>query len=520
MNAIQDLPLGWAIAPVGDVCSQPQYGYTTRASNEGDLRLLRTSDITSGKINWETVPYCSENPDDMEKYILKDGDILVSRAGSIGVSHLVTNPQEAVFASYLIRFKPLIDAQFLAYFLQSPKYWVTIADEKLGIAVPNVNATKLRSIMVPVPPVREQRRIVAKIDELFSELDKGVESLKQARRQLAVYRQSVLKHAFEGKLTAHWRAENKDKLETPEQSLARIKRDQKARYEEQFREWKAAVEAWNADGRLGRKPPRPKKLPHPLPVRVGDVLALEKLPDGWSWSTFSTIATSIQIGPFGSLLHKQDYLVGGTPLVNPSHVRCQRIEPDRALTVSPDKLNQLRKYVMQENDIVIGRRGEMGRCAVVTVVEAGWLCGTGSLFVRLLPSMNPYFYSWFMSSQRVKDFLAASSIGTTMQNLNEGILHRVPVPVCSRHEQDEALKEIERQYSTLDQIEAGINSWIAKSITLRQSILKNAFSGELVPQDPDDEPASVILDRIKAERKQRAESRMVRRRTRKQRATA
>ena len=175
---------------------------------------------------------------------------------------------------------------------------------------------------------------------------------------------------------------------------------------------------------------------------------------------------------------------------------------------------------MQKNDIVVGRRGEMGRCSVVTEAESGWLCGTGSLFVRLLPSMNPYFYSWVMSSQRVKDFLAASSIGTTMQNLNEGILHRVPVPVCSRLEQDEVLRQIETQYSMLDRIESNIDSWIAKSITLRQSILKQAFSGQLVPQDPNDEPASVLLDRIKVERQQKAKSGMVRRRTRKKRATA
>ena len=89
--------------------------------------------------------------------------------------------------------------------------------------------------MVPIPPEREQRRIAAKIEELFSELDKGIESLKMARRQLAVYRQSVLKHAFEGKLTARWRAENKDKLETPEQLLARIKRERSARYEQQLK---------------------------------------------------------------------------------------------------------------------------------------------------------------------------------------------------------------------------------------------------------------------------------------------
>ena len=229
MNATGDVPETWARATIGDVCSPPQYGYTTKATNSGDLQLLRTTDITSGRISWATVPYCSVNPDDLERYILKDGDIVVSRAGSVGFSYLVTKPQKAVFASYLIRFRPFIDGRFLRYFLDSPGYWKNIADKKLGIAVPNVNATKLKAIPIPVPPAREQQRIVAKIEKLFSELDKGIDSLKTARAQLNVYRQAVLKHAFEGKLTAQWREQNKDKLEKPEQMLARIKREREDR---------------------------------------------------------------------------------------------------------------------------------------------------------------------------------------------------------------------------------------------------------------------------------------------------
>ena len=291
MTTIEDLPQGWAIASVGDVCSQPQYGYTTKASNSGDLRLLRTSDITSGGINWETVPYCSENPDDLEKYILKDGDILVSRAGSVGVSHLVTKPQKAVFASYLIRFKPFIDRRFLGYFLHSPDYWVTIADEKLGITVPNVNASKLKSIMIPVPPAREQHRIVAKIKELLSELDQGVENLKTARAQLSVYRQAVLKHAFEGELTAQWREENKDKLEKPEQLLIRIKQERAARYERQLTEWKAAVKTWEDSGKSGKQPARPRKPREMSQPSLAENEPLSSLPEGcliYAWALLST----------------------------------------------------------------------------------------------------------------------------------------------------------------------------------------------------------------------------------------
>ena len=114
--------------------------------------------------------------------------------------------------------------------------------------------------------------------------------------------------------------------------------------------------------------------------------------------------------------------------------------------------------------------------------------------------MNPGFYSWVLGSQRVKDFLAASSIGTTMHNLNEGILHRIPVPVCSRHEQDEVFNEIRRQYQRLDELEAVIDFEVANSASLRQSILTKAFAGRLVSQDLNDEPASVLLDRIKEEK--------------------
>ena len=251
-NSENRIPKGWMYSTLGDVCSQPQYGYTTKASNNGNLHLLRTTDITSGKITWGTVPYCSKNPDDVDKYLLEEGDVVISRAGSVGVSHLLYKPEKSIFASYLIRFKPFIDRKFFKYFLDGPLYWNAISENRLGIAVPNVNANKLKTISLPVPPLNEQHRIVAKIEALFSELDKGIESLKTAQKQLKVYRQAVLKHAFEGKLTAQWREENKDKLEPADQLLARIQKEREARYQQQLADWKAAVKAWEAKGKEGR----------------------------------------------------------------------------------------------------------------------------------------------------------------------------------------------------------------------------------------------------------------------------
>ena len=201
-----DLPEGWTWTTLKEVCSTPQYGWTTKANQQGTLHLLRTTDITDGNVNWETVPFCTEEPPDKEKYLLKTGDIVISRAGSVGYSYLIKNPQNAVFASYLIRFKPLslIDENYLAFFLKSPDYWRTISKEKAGIALPNVNATKLKQIQVPLPPLAEQHRIVTKLEVLFTQLDAAVDSLKKVQVQLQRYRRSVLKAAFEGELTRKW----------------------------------------------------------------------------------------------------------------------------------------------------------------------------------------------------------------------------------------------------------------------------------------------------------------------------
>ena len=121
------MPHSWAWVTLGEVCIKPQYGYTTKARHgvSDGLKLLRTTDITSGKINWHEVPVCTNDPDDLSKYLLHDGDIVVSRAGSVGASILLRDPPQSVFASYLIRLRTLtgISAHYVSYYLKSTSFW-------------------------------------------------------------------------------------------------------------------------------------------------------------------------------------------------------------------------------------------------------------------------------------------------------------------------------------------------------------------------------------------------------------
>src|SRR2546427_4682809 len=196
------LPQTWAMATLGELCEKPDYGWTTRAADKGDLKLLRTTDLTGGNVDWASVPFCSENPPEAGRYRLHPGDVVISRAGSVGFSFLLSECPEAVFASYLIRFRPFeaLNSRYLSFFLQSPGYWQQIAKSAAGIALQNVNAKKLAAITLAVAPAPEQNRIVAEIEKQFTRLEAGAAALKRVQANLKRYRAAVLKAAVEGRL--------------------------------------------------------------------------------------------------------------------------------------------------------------------------------------------------------------------------------------------------------------------------------------------------------------------------------
>lgn len=159
---MNELPRTWATATLRELAGGGQYGWTTKSAERGEIRLLRTTDITKGHIDWQKVPFCTEAPPDIAKYALSAGDILISRAGSVGFSALLTEvPEAAVFASYLIRYMPNQDVvvpRYLAQYLRSPSYWNQIAGAAAGIALANVNARKLAELSLPLAPLNEQKR--------------------------------------------------------------------------------------------------------------------------------------------------------------------------------------------------------------------------------------------------------------------------------------------------------------------------------------------------------------------------
>ena len=171
----------------------------------------------------------------------------------------------------------------------------------------------------------------------------------------------------------------------------------------------------------------------------------------------SEIVDDIRIGPFGTALHKADYISGGIPVINPQHISGLSINANTKVTISREKATELSPYRLEEIDIIMGRRGEMGRVAPVTNAEVGWICGTGSIIFRLKPEYDSFFYAQILSAPDIVHYLEDNATGTTMKNLNENIVKHIPVPKITREMQKDIFSNLEAQTSVCDSIEQTID---------------------------------------------------------------
>ncbi|WP_228268559.1 restriction endonuclease subunit S [Acinetobacter ursingii] len=199
-------------------------------------------------------------------------------------------------------------------------------------------------------------------------------------------------------------------------------------------------------------------------------------PKGFEVKKLSEQVDLIQIGPFGTQLHQEDYIENGIPLINPSHIKNGKIIPNHKLTVSQSKYEELTQYHLRLNDVLLGRRGEMGRCAVVTQNEVGWLCGTGSLFLRPnLEKINPFFLELLLSSDSIKRYLENVSQGQTMANLNKTIVGSIPLISPSIEIQNKFFLIAEK----IDKMKTELKSTKNQVNNLFESLQNQAFNGTL-----------------------------------------
>ena len=266
-----------------------------------------------------------------------------------------------------------------------------------------------------------------------------------------------------------------------------------------------------------------------------------ELPQGWEWARCDDYFLELCTGPFGSMIHQEDYVRDGVPLINPSHMVGGRIIHDPRVTIKAADAERLSAYALSVGDMVLARRGEVGRYAYVTQQEHGWLCGTGSFFVRLYSQCNREYLGLIFSDVRFRQHLQGESVGTTMTNLNQRILLNALLALPPLAEQSRIVTRVETLMRLCDaleakgQLEAAQHAQLVSTLlgtltasttpeeladhwqrvaqhfdllldrpeaidALEQTLLQLAVRGLLVPQDPTDEPASALLQKIRAEK--------------------
>lgn len=227
-----------------------------------------------------------------------------------------------------------------------------------------------------------------------------------------------------------------------------------------------------------------KGLDPSVPMKDSGVDWLGKIPKYWHVSKLGYVAKSLQTGPFGSQLHADEYVEDGTPLINPSDISKGKITGNPTITVEDAVVARLSRHKLELGDIVIARRGEMGRAGLVGKGNVGWLCGTGSLRARLKKEViNPEFLLYQFSMRGVSEYLSLQSVGSTMDNLNTSILGRLWVVVPPLHEQNDIISEIQKVSSRIEKMRSSVTSAISKLQEYRSALITNAVTGKIDVRD-------------------------------------
>jgi type I restriction enzyme, S subunit len=485
------LPQGWAWATIDQIASVVQYGSSAKTHEEQlGVPVLRMGNITAeGSLRLNELKFLPASHPEFPELLLADGDLLFNRTNSaelVGKSAVYRdNPSPCSFASYLIRVRTnaTCDTGFLAYCLNSwiGRTWIkSVVSQQVGQA--NVSGSKLRAFVIPLPPVCEQRRLVAEIEKQFTRLEAGVGAVKRVQANLKRYRAAVLKAAVEGRLVpteAELARREGRSYEPASELLARM----------------VAQPLLAVSGSAQAGVPVPPKPKHKEPV-APETTGLPKLPEGWAWASVEQLTPSDRPCAYGVLQPGDDY-PDGVPIVRVGDIENGRVHLDSLKKIDPKISSAYPRTKLRGGEVLITLVGAIGRTALVSSTLAGANTARAVGVIPLTPLVVPRWIEvWFRNPFKVLE-MTGKAHEVARKTLNLEDVRSAPVAIPPLSEQSRIASEVERRLSVIDELEMQVEANLKRADRLRQAILKRAFEGKLVPQDPSDEPASMLLERIK-----------------------
>lgn len=486
MSEARATPKGWTTARLGDV--GPWYGGGTPSKFEPrfwtngtipwvspkDMKALRITDsqdhLSAAAIQETNI---REFPSGTVLFVIRSG--ILARTFPVGVAEVSgTMNQDLKGVRPIDGVEPL----FLAYQLIGREREVLNGCSKHGTTVASIDTERLHDFEVRMAPPAEQIRIVAKIEELFSDLDAGVAALERVRVSLKRYRASVLKAAVEGRLTEEWRKRNPVQ-ESGEQLLERILADRRAKWEqEQLRKFKEA----------GKTPPKGWREKWIDPATAQPSVA-PLLPGDWCWTKIGGVLTVRG----GYAFKSDDYCEEGVPLIRQADLQHGKVVVDTAKRLPSRLLDECPGWTLQKGDLLVGMSGSIGKVAVYEADTPALQNQRTGLLIPHPPIASTYLT---LMMEYIVPQLLKKGKGIAVQNVSATDIEECDVPLPPLAEQSAIFAEVDRRLSVADAAEQQIEHTLQRAARLRQAILKRAFEGSLVEQNPNDEPISALSDRL------------------------
>ncbi len=492
-------PLNWSLVALEEIAADVSPGFASGKHNSDGTGIphLRPMNVDrDGQIDLNVVKSVAES----NGIELLPGDVLFNNTNSaelVGKTAVVSTREAGfAFSNHMTRIRPEfgVNSAFAArqlHFLWMAGYMKHRCTNHVNQASIS-SKTLAKTIPFLLPPAAEQTRIVAKLEELLSDLDAGVAELKAAQKKLGQYRQSLLKAAVEGALTAEWRAKITP-TESGAQLLDRILQERRAR-------WEAKQLAKFAE--QGKTPPKDWQKKYPEPVQP-DTTDLPELPVGWVWASVDQLTVEQKYGSSS----KTNEDLTGVPVLRMGNIQDGDLDFSnlKYLPVDHDEFPGLH---LQDGDLLFNRTNSpelVGKTAVYRSQISPCSFASYLISVRFSGGYISELASAFINSAYGKRWIKSVVVQQVGQaNVNGSKLSALAVPVPPFEEQQEVVAALHTQTSEIvDQLKS-VEMSLKQSNAQRQNILRAAFAGQLVPLDPNDEPANVLLERIRADRAERA----------------
>ena len=483
--------------PKNDIVDGP-FGSNLKATEylDSGTPIIRLQNIDRNQFVDKNIKFISsEKANSLKRHSFINGDIVITKLGDpLGKACLVPdNFKEGIIVADIVRVRPderFVSKLYLLHAINSKVVINQLQAETKGTTRARVNLSHIRQIKIPFSPLNEQRRIVDKLERIGDRHRTARNELNHIPKLIARYKQAVLAAACSGKLTEDWREKNPN-VETASELLKRVAIQRIKQYE------KLCVESTLSKS---SKPRKPENLNPEIQINP-----TSEIPNTWIWCSLKDISSiqrySMSSGPFGSALGTKDYVENGIPVIRGQNIKDGNFVLYNFVYVSEEKASELERSAAKPEDIVIVAVGSSGNVSIVPQeLEKSILSQNCNKFTLDNNFVIPKLILLNLQGEIAKNQMKDKTTDTVRQFLSLTNLKNTLLPIPPLEEQKEIVRRVEKMFEKIDMIEQEYQKAAKLCDRLEQATLAKAFRGELVPQDPDDETASVLLEQVKSQK--------------------